>query len=85
MTVTERRWARVLTSADLGRFLADLRVERGLTQDELGRALGISRRYVYEIESGRPSLYTDRLFELLRTLEVRLSVEADVPSGGEQQ
>lgn len=74
----QRRWARLLTATDLGRFLADLRAERDMTQDELADALGISRRYVYEIESGKPSLYTDRLFALLRLLNARLTIEAAV-------
>lgn len=77
---TERRWARALTREDLGRFLADVRVERGLTQEQLADDLGITRRYLYEIESGKPSLYTERLFALLRTLGVRLVLEAEVPS-----
>ena len=75
---SERRWARALTSEDLGRFLADVRVERGRTQQELADDLGITRRYLYEIESGKPSLYTERLFALLRTLGVRLVLEAEV-------
>lgn len=78
---TQRRWARVLSSADLGRFLAELRAERDWTQTELAGELGISRRYLYEIESGKPSLYSDRLFALLRLLGARLTVEADVPTG----
>ena len=78
---TQRRWARVLSSADLGRFLAELRAERDWTQTELAGELGISRRYLYEIESGKPSLYSDRLFALLRLLGARLTVEADVPAG----
>jgi len=77
---TERRWAQMLTPRDLGRFLRTLRTERDLTQNELAELLGVSRRYVYEIESGKPSLYSDRLFALLRVLDARLLVEADVPS-----
>jgi len=73
-----KRWARALSAQDLGRFLTDLRAERGLTQAQLAEDLGISRRYVYEIESGKPSLYSDRLFATLRLLGARLTVEAEV-------
>jgi HTH-type transcriptional regulator / antitoxin HipB len=34
--------------------------------------LGVSRRYVSEIENGKPGLYTERLFQMLRLLGVRL-------------
>jgi transcriptional regulator with XRE-family HTH domain len=77
--VSDKRWARVLTPTDLGRFLAELRIERDLTQAELAEALGVSRRYIYEIESAKSSLYTERLFSLLRLLGARLSIEAEVP------
>lgn len=73
-----RRWARTLTPTDLGTFLAELRADRGWTQAELADELGISRRYLYEIEAGKPSLYTGRLFAVLRLLGARLTVEADV-------
>lgn len=71
--------ARLLIPADLGRFLAQLRAERDLTQDELADSLGISRRYLYEIESEKPSLYSERLFALLRLLGARLTIEAEIP------
>jgi HTH-type transcriptional regulator / antitoxin HipB len=76
--MSERRWARPLTATDLGRYLAEVRVARGLTQEEVADALGISRRYVYEIESGKPGLFTHRLFALLRLLGVRATLETDV-------
>lgn len=82
---TERRWARLLIPADLGRFLAQLRAERDLTQDELADSLGISRRYLYEIESGKPSLYSERLFALLRLLGARLTIEAEIPVPDQQE
>ena len=77
-----RRWAYVFSPADLGGFLARLRAERGLTQADLADELGISRRYLYEIETGKPSLYTDRLFMALRVLGARLTIEAKVDDAG---
>jgi HTH-type transcriptional regulator/antitoxin HipB len=73
-----QRWAQLLSAKDLGRFLAELRLERGLTQAQLAEELGISRRYIYEIESGKPSVYSDRLFATLRLLHARLRIEAEV-------
>jgi len=77
---TERRWARLLTPEDLGRFLAQLRIERNLTQEELADQLGFSRRYLYEIESGKPGLFSERLFNVLRLLDASLVIEAEVPA-----
>jgi HTH-type transcriptional regulator/antitoxin HipB len=68
-------WAAVRTPEDLGRFLARVRQDHGLTQEELARDLGVSRRYVSEIENGKPGLYTERLFQMLRLLGVRLRAE----------
>jgi len=77
---TERRWARLLTPEDLGRFLTALRIEHDLTQEELAEQLGFSRRYLYEIESGKPGLFSERLFNLLRLLGANLVIEAEVPT-----
>lgn len=67
----------------LGKELARLRFERGLTQEELADALGITRRYIYELETARPNLFATRLFELLRELGAHLEVisqPASVPT-----
>lgn len=65
------------TPADLGRRLAELRSKRGLTQTDVAKALCISRRYVSEIEAGKPSLYSDRLFRLLDLLAAGLVIEGE--------
>lgn len=61
----------------LGQVLARLRYRKGLTQDELAEALGVSRRYLSEIENGKQNLFATRLFELLRELGVHLEVVPD--------
>lgn len=74
MTVSRKRAG---TPADLGRRLAQLRAQRGLTQTEVADTLGISRRYVCEMEAGKFSLYSDRLFRLLELLDAGLVVEGE--------
>jgi HTH-type transcriptional regulator/antitoxin HipB len=64
----------------LGQELARLRYDRELTQGELADELGINRRYIHEIESGKPNLFATRLFELLRELGAHLEVVSDRPS-----
>lgn len=68
---------RATSPAELGRRLAHLRAQRGLTQNQVAQQLGISRRYVCEIEAGKPSLYSERLFRLLDLLDAGLVVEGE--------
>lgn len=58
----------------LGDALSRLRFDRGWTQVELADALGIDRRYIYELESGKETRYALRLFEVLRELDAHLEV-----------
>ena len=75
MNASEGMWAPINTAADLGRFLRDLRVQRGLTQAQLAEELGVTRQYVAEIEQGKPNLYSERVFQSLRLLGGRLRAE----------
>jgi HTH-type transcriptional regulator/antitoxin HipB len=76
----EGPWAVVRSPEDLGAFLARLRSAHGLTQEELAAELGISRRYVYEIESGKPNLYARRLFEIINLLDATVTVAYRTPA-----
>ena len=61
----------------LGRMLQQGRLLRGLSQRQLADELGISQRYVWEMESGNPTIFTDRLFRVMRATGMRLHVEID--------
>jgi transcriptional regulator with XRE-family HTH domain len=65
--------------ADLGEALRAAREARSVTQEELASALGFSRYYLSELESGKPNLYATRLFRALRKLGVRVTVSFDSP------
>jgi transcriptional regulator with XRE-family HTH domain len=55
----------------------------GLSQRELARRLGTSQRYIWEIEAGKPSIFTERLFAMMRETGVSLSatIETDQDHG----
>jgi transcriptional regulator with XRE-family HTH domain len=56
---------------DVGRRVADIRVERALTQDELAEAIGISTKYLQRIERGR-NMNLVTLIDLANRLNVDL-------------
>ena len=59
------------------------RLQRGLSQRDLAKMLGISQKWVWEMEQGKPGLLLGRLFMILEKTGVTLSAEfetEDVPS-----
>lgn len=70
-----KSWGYIRSPEDLGRFVANARADRGVTQQELADWLGVNRRYVSEIENGKPGLYTQRLFQAMRFLGIDLKAE----------
>ncbi|MGH1524037.1 helix-turn-helix domain-containing protein [Leifsonia sp. L25] len=71
----------VESAEDLGRFLQQGRLLAGLSQRDLAARLGVSQRYVWELESGKPSVLMDRLFAYLHATDVRLIAEIDTDRG----
>lgn len=61
------------TKQELARRLRAARVDRGLTQAEVGRALGLHRPAVSEIEAGRRSVTSEELYDLARLFSVPVS------------
>jgi HTH-type transcriptional regulator/antitoxin HipB len=67
------------TAEALGRMLQQGRLVRGLSQRELADQLGIGQKWVWEMEGGKPGIFTERLFRILRATGVHLYAEIDVP------
>lgn len=65
----------------LGRLLQQARLAKGLTQHQIAEELGISQRYVWELEAGKPSLVMTRLFEFMRLTGMTLT--AEIPECGD--
>jgi transcriptional regulator with XRE-family HTH domain len=62
-------------AATLGQMIAQARAVRGLSQRDLAKALGVSQRYVWELEAGHPTTFAVRLFEAMRATGVTLTAE----------
>jgi transcriptional regulator with XRE-family HTH domain len=70
MNITQKRTVSV---TQLGKKIEELRIARGLTQGELGKAAGISASRVSEIEREKPN--SDLPLETLRAIENALRIE----------
>jgi HTH-type transcriptional regulator/antitoxin HipB len=57
----------IRTSRDLGLLIRDTRLKHGLTQDQLATRVGVSRKWLVDVESGKKA---SDLKLILRTLNV---------------
>lgn len=70
---------KVASAESLGRILQQARLLRGLSQRELAERLGTTQRYIWEIEAGKPSIFMERLFAMMREVDVELSATIRAP------
>lgn len=71
--------ATVTSPASLGLALQQARLAQGLTQRELASRLGTTQRYIWELESGKDSVFLGRLLSILR--ETGTVMTLDIPEG----
>lgn len=74
----------VTSVESLGRMVQQGRLLNHLTQRELAARLGISQRYVWEVEAGKPTKHTERLFAMFRATGVTLIAEIEAPDGSDE-
>lgn len=60
---------------DVATVIKAAREDKGLSQGELAERLAFSRDYMVDLESGRPNVYTTRLFRVLHELGITLTLE----------
>lgn len=68
-----RNWL-VHNPRDVGRAIAGVRAERGLTQAQLAEELGIDRAYLARLESGADQLVLERTILALRRMRATVTV-----------
>ncbi|MBD8020603.1 helix-turn-helix domain-containing protein [Brevibacterium gallinarum] len=69
------RWSRIIAPEDLGETIQAARMDRGWSQRDLARISGIAQSAISDMESGKHTLYAERLFTLLEECGVTLRAE----------
>lgn len=74
---------KVTSPESLGRILQQARLLNGWSQRELAARVGTTQRYIWEIEAGKPSIFVDRLFALMRETGTELTATIDARNDDE--
>ena len=61
------------STEDLGRAVVAARLAHGMTQSQLAAAMGLTQRYVSELENGKSKTLSTKLFDLLDQLGIQLA------------
>ena len=68
---------RVRTATDLGAFIRERRVKLGMDQSDLAEKAGTSRKWIIEVEQGKPRAEIGLVLRTLKTLRVSLDLDVD--------
>lgn len=71
---------KVTSPAQLGDAIRQGREIQGWSQRELARRLGVTQKWLWELEQGKPGLLMERLFAALREVDVTLKAQFEDPS-----
>ena len=70
---------RIGSPEELGDAIRQGREIQGRSQRELAARLGVTQKWLWELEQGKPGLLMERLFAALRAVDVTLLAEFDDP------
>jgi HTH-type transcriptional regulator / antitoxin HipB len=68
---------KIRTAADLGAFIRERRVKLGMDQSDLAEKAGTSRKWIVEVEQGKPRAEIGLVLRTLKTLGVSLDIAVD--------
>jgi HTH-type transcriptional regulator / antitoxin HipB len=71
---------RIRNIRELGAYLRVRRTELGMDQATLARKAGTSRKWLIEVESGKPGAELGLVLRTLRALEVAIDLSAEAPA-----
>jgi HTH-type transcriptional regulator / antitoxin HipB len=67
----------IRTAADLGAFIRERRLKLGMDQSDLAEKAGTSRKWIIEVEQGKPRAEIGLVLRTLKTLGVSLDIAVD--------
>ena len=62
----------VTSVADIGRSIREERVRRKMSQVDFAALCGVGRRFLVELEAGKPGVRADRMIDVLANAGLRL-------------
>lgn len=65
---------RAKTAGDMGRLIREHRKHRGMSQAELATAMGVSRKWIVDVERGKASVALDFVTRTFRVLGASLFI-----------
>jgi len=68
---------RIRTATDLGAFIRERRTKLGIDQIALAKKAGTSRKWLVEVEQGKPGAEIGLILRTLKSLELSINLEAD--------
>ena len=68
---------RIRTATDLGAFIRERRTRLGMDQIALATKAGTSRKWLVEVEQGKPGAEIGLILRTLKSLEISIDLEAD--------
>lgn len=71
--------AKVQFPADIGHVIRNARVSKGMTQSGLAAQVGVSRKWVSEVENGKSTAEVGLVLKVLRKLNLDLTVSERPP------
>jgi HTH-type transcriptional regulator/antitoxin HipB len=72
----------LLTPEELGRYVKKERKAMGLTQAELALTSGTGKRFISDLENGKPTCQIGKTLTVLKTLGLRLTLSSSHSPGG---
>jgi len=65
---------------ELGAVLREARTNKGLTQRDLARRINVTQSVISKVEKGYPGASVGLIFQILRSLDLPMSISETLPS-----
>lgn len=72
--------AKVQHPSDIGHVIRNARASKGMTQGGLAAEVGVSRKWLSEVENGKPTAEVGLVLKVLRKLDLELAASERPPA-----